>query len=159
MRKPLGTILFLLLWSLPLWAQTAADTSAAAHKLPETSQPLNMGWMLFKTAAVLALIIVLIFVSVYLLKKYVYRGFTSADNSDWIKVLSQFQIQPKKFIALVQVFDRLLVVGITDASIRTLSEISDPQTIQAYLEQMTKAPENWRGNKFLDMLKKNFQTK
>ena len=117
-----------------------------------------MGWLLFKTIAILILIIGLIFVSVYLLKRYVFGGSTLAKDSEWIQILGQIQIQPKKFVTLVRVMNRVILVGSTDSSMDTLAEFGDAASLQPFLEKMKTGPGNWNEGKFLGLFRKNLES-
>lgn len=150
--RMLTGLLFLM---APALAQTVADSSAA---MPH-AQSINMGWVLAKAILSLLLIIGLIFLSVYLLRKYVYRGYQSGSASEGMRILSQIQIQPKKFVALMQVYNRVLVVGITDAAMHTLTEFNDEESVRTILSQVEHAPDKWTQHKFLEMFKKNLQSK
>jgi flagellar biosynthetic protein FliO len=146
----IGLLLFLATISA---AQTASDSTAAVS--PES---IGMGWLLFKTIAILILIIGLIFVSVYLLKRYVFGGSTLAKDSEWIQILGQIQIQPKKFVTLVRVMNRVILVGSTDSSMDTLAEFGDAASLQPFLEKMKTGPGNWNEGKFLGLFRKNLES-
>ncbi len=137
------------------WAQTVADSTATMPR-PE---PIHMGWLLAKATLTLLLIIGLIFATVYLLRKYVYRGYSGSGSAEGLRILSQIQIQPKKFIALLQVYNRLLIVGISDASMHTLTEFRDPEEVRAILEQVHKPTEAWGQHKFIEFFKKSMQNR
>jgi flagellar protein FliO/FliZ len=66
-----------------------------------------------------------------------------------IKVLCTQMIMPKKFISIVKVDDKLLVLGVSDNSITLLKELEPSDEI----ETAPTAPKN--DNNLIDILKKN----
>lgn len=66
-----------------------------------------------------------------------------------INVLSSQMIMPKKFISVVKVADKLLILGVSEGSITLLKELDQP------IENAdTFIPGNVKNN-FVDLLKKN----
>ncbi len=155
MAKWIGTIVVILFATAVGFAQVSADSSTASPANPQT---INMGWLLLKTIGFLVLIIALIVVSVYLLKKYVFTGTSRVKDSDWLQVLAQTQIQPKKSLALVKVLDRVVLIGMSDASIQTLAEFENLSSIQSYLEKFEANPGSWNEGTFLGLMKKNLKS-
>ena len=149
----IGFILFL---PTVLFSQTGIDSSAVPP-LSKNTQSINMGWLLFKTMGVLVLIILLIFILVYFLKKYFFNSSTAGGDLECIQVLGQTQIRPKKFLALVKVLNRVILVGLTDSSMETLTEFEDTSKIQPYLDKLNKKPGKWNESRFLKIIKKNMQ--
>ena len=97
----------------------------------------------------LIIIIVLLYGVLLLVKKY---G-TSFKGNKYsvvpIKVLSSQMIMPKKFISIVRVEDKLLVLGVSDNSITLLKEL-EPS------EEAEEIPNHQKNdNNFLDLLRKN----
>ena len=140
-----------------LFAQSGADstTVAPAESSPQT---INIGWMLFKTIGILFLIIILILLLVFLLKKYVFRSSLRGKESDWIQILGQVQIQPKKFLTLVKVLDRVILVGMTDSSMVSLAEFEDLEKIEPLLETITRKPAAFNEGNFLGLFRKNLES-
>ena len=66
-----------------------------------------------------------------------------------IKVLSSQMIMPKKFISIVKVDDKLLVLGVSESSITLLKELEPSENI----EETPRTPKN--DNNFIDILRKN----
>lgn len=149
---------FRLFFSPLVFLQEGLDTARVVSPVP-SPEPLNMGWLLVKTAAFLILIVALILVSVYLLKKYVFGASAFGKNAEWIQVLGQIQIQPKKYLALVRVLDKVLLVGFSDSTMQTLTEFDDPEKIQPFLDRLEQQPSAWSEGRFLEIFKKNLQRK
>jgi len=138
--------------------QESLDTARVVSPV-NSPEPLNMGWLFIKTAAFLVLIVALILVTVFLLKKYVFGASAFGKNVEWIQVLGQIQIQPKKYLTLVQVLDRVLLVGLSDSAMQTLAEFDDLDKIQPFLDSLKQQPSAWNEGKFLEIFKKNLQRK
>lgn len=141
-----------------IWMQENLDSARVTTPVP-SAEPVNMGWMFVKTAAFLILIIALILLTVYLLRKYAFGATGPGKNNGWIQVLGQIQIQPKKYLALVQVLDRVLLVGLSDSAMQTLTEFDDLEKIQPFLESLKRQPSAWNERNFLEIFKKNLQRK
>ncbi|MDR3627400.1 MAG: flagellar biosynthetic protein FliO [Ignavibacteriaceae bacterium] len=70
-----------------------------------------------------------------------------------IKVLSTQMIMPKKFISIVKVDNKLLVLGVSENSITMLKELE--RTVE--VEETAYVPKN--ENNLIDILKKNLGIK
>jgi flagellar biosynthetic protein FliO len=107
----------------------------------------------------LVLVILLAFVVLFFVKKFVYKDFTGFSNKTNLsfKIISQVSLLPKKSIFLVKVFDRILVVGVTDVSMNILSEINDKGTIEDIESSFSE--KNADNTKFLNILKSNIGLK
>jgi flagellar protein FliO/FliZ len=104
-----------------------------------------------KVIFLLLFILGIIYGTLYLLKKYLYVTDKKGTKLIKIKVLSTQMILPKKFIQVVQVHDKILVLGISEHSITLLKEFED------FSDTLTDTENNkleFKDN-FLDILKKN----
>ena len=91
----------------------------------------------------------------FLIKKYGISLKGNKTGSVAINVLSSQMIMPKKFISVVKVDDKLLVLGVSDHSITLLKELDEPAPVQ-----VSKPYTAGDGkNNFLDLLKKNIGLK
>ncbi len=95
----------------------------------EQNSGISMTAQFVKLFFVFGLIVLLIYGTVWFLNKFVYRRGKGQSISQ-VTVVSTTLLAPKKFIYLVKVFDRLLVLGVTDNQISNLTEISDPEILQ-----------------------------
>ena len=88
-----------------------------------------------------ALIIVLggLFLVFYFSKRFIHARSGSVGDS-LIRVLSSNYIGAKKTIALVEVPDEILVLGITNDRISLLSKIENPETITQIKNNQKKKP-------------------
>jgi flagellar protein FliO/FliZ len=119
-----------------------------------------MNGMLIQAFGSLMLVVLLIFVVLYLLKKFVFRDFGTTigrKNSSEFKIVGQIMLQPKKYIYIIKFFDRMLVVGITDNNLNLLSEITDKESLINI--ENSFSPEKGNTNSFLDHLKSNLGIK
>jgi flagellar biosynthetic protein FliO len=139
------------------FAQEAADSSAVSP-LTESAEPLNMTWMFFKTMGLLAVIIILILISVYLIKKYIFNPSDISGESGWIRVLGQTQIHPKKILTLVMVLDRVILLGVTDSHVENLAEFNNTSEIQPLIESLDKKTGVWQDSRFLKLIKRNLES-
>jgi len=96
----------------------------------------------------LLLIIALLGGVLWFVKKYSYQSRNTGSLGIDIKVLSSKMILPKKYVSIVKVKDRLLVLGISDGSINLLKEFEVSPEDEMTFESSGK--EN-----FMDILKKN----
>ncbi len=131
---------------------------------PGLAQPTNatpaegmpgMGWLVIKTLAVLALIVVLIFVLVWAMKKLLGRNLGIAGEEGWFQILARVPLHQNQSIALVKVVDRVLLLGITDHCITNLGEVPDSPLIQKMLEKPASQPIS--GSVFQALLKGKLQ--
>jgi len=99
----------------------------------------------------LILIIGILYASLYFLRKYSFKTKKDVARIIDINVISNKMIMPKKFISVVQVKDKLLVLGISENSVSLLKELDMPENIPQIPESENES--------FLSMLKKNFGMK
>ena len=71
----------------------------------------------------LILIVVLLYGALLYIKKKGFRLRPAVSSKHGIEVLSTQPIMPKKYLSLIKVKDKVLVVGMTDNSISLLKEI------------------------------------
>jgi flagellar protein FliO/FliZ len=105
----------------------------------------------------LIIIVALLYGVLVLVKKYGYnlRGkeYTAID----IKVISTKMIMPKKYVSVIKVDNKLLVVGVCDNSINLLKELEDTELYLNPVEPQLQVPGN--SSSFLDLMKKNLGMK
>ncbi len=101
----------------------------------------------------LLIIIGLLYGVMFVIKKYGVSFKGKKNGSVNINVLSSQMIMPKKYISVVRVDDKLLVLGVSENSISLLKELDKP------LEENKPYSANIEKNNFLDILKKNLGLK
>ena len=101
----------------------------------------------------LLIIFGLLYAILIVVKKFSFTSKAKVSKSLSVNVISNQMILPKKYISVVRVKDKLLVLGISDASINLLKEIDyDEQLDQEFSNDDNKAS-------FLDVLKRNLISK
>ncbi|MCU7494808.1 MAG: flagellar biosynthetic protein FliO [Ignavibacteria bacterium] len=117
-------------------------------------------WNILKVIFLLIFILGLMYGTLYLARKYFFTFDKNSKKLVKIKVLSTQMLMPKKFIQVVQVHDKILVLGVSDHSINLLQEINgsvaarmvEEETVREDLRNNLK--DNFKDN-FVEILKKN----
>jgi len=95
----------------------------------EDNSGISLTAQFIKLFLVFGIIVLLIYGTIWFLNKFVYRR-GNGQSLSHVTVVSTTLLAPKKFIYLVKVFDRLLVLGVTDSQISNLTEINDPEILK-----------------------------
>ena len=99
-----------------------ADSSAAGSPIFSGTTFPDTGSLLLRTSGALLLVVALIFVVIFLLRRYVFSRSGSGPGLGEVRVLNTTFLGPKKSIHLVKVLNRVLVLGVSDTQMATLSE-------------------------------------
>jgi len=104
----------------------------------------------------LVFVILLLYAMLYFVKKYGIRFSPTQNQIAGIKLISTQQIMPKKYISLIKVEDKILIVGVSDSSFSLLKEIDCPEEFKNINQQVQKSvlPNNLK-----DIFKKNLGLK
>ena len=94
------------------------------------SQQVNMGTLLLRTVLSLVAVITLLYIGVFFLKKFVLHKNGSGRANTSLRVMDSTFLGPKKAVYLVEVVDRILILGVTDSQVSLLSEITDQETLK-----------------------------
>jgi flagellar protein FliO/FliZ len=107
---------------------------------------------ILKSFLPLILIIGLLYAVLYFIKKNGISLGGKKSNLIKIEVLSTQSIMPKKYISVVRIQDKFLILGISDHSVSLLKEVENIE-----LDELPALP----GNKenFMDIFKKNIGMK
>lgn len=108
---------------------------------------------IIKAIIPLLVIVGLLYGVLFFIKKYGVSFKGKRNGSVNINVLSSQMIMPKKYISVVRVDDKLLVLGVSENSISLLKELDKS------LEESKPYAANVEKNNFLDLLKKNLGLK
>lgn len=107
-------------------------------------------WDIVKVFVILLIMLGVMYLLLYLVKKYLYSFDKKSSNKLKIKVLSTQTILPKKYVSVIEFHNQLYLIGVSDQSINLLDKlnqfVNDPNPDQ---EVNTGSPN------FLKLLKKN----
>ncbi len=132
-----------------------ADTSSVPPPTP--SPAFHLGWMLAKTVFSLLLIIALIFGLVFVMKRYFGQQLPGSMGREGFQILAKFPLQPKQSLMLVKVFERILLLGVTESSITLLAEFEPNQDIQKIISRLEQGGRPFPDGKFWQIVKKQMQ--
>ncbi len=136
-------------------ADPLADSSSVA--LGSGPAPINFGWLLMKTVASLIFIIALIFGMVLVFKRYFGNHLPGTRYQEGFRIIARLPLQPKQSLALVKVFDRIVLIGITDSTISMLSEYKENQEVQKIISTLQQPSLNSDRNRFFKLIKKEME--
>ena len=105
--------------------------------LSEDNRPPTLGPVKFISG--ILIVFGLLFLSIWVLKKFMNRPGSVIAGGAHVQVLHNFHLAPKKKISLVRAYDRFIIVGMTDHSINTLAEITDPDEMRAIEEKLEES--------------------
>lgn len=117
---------------------------------------------IIKVIFLLIFILGLMYGTLYLARKYFFTFDKNSKKLIKIKVLSTQMIMPKKYIQVVQVHDKILVLGVSDHSINLLEEINSSVTSRLVEEETVRHEGSFKDNfkdNFVEILKKNLGMK
>jgi flagellar biogenesis protein FliO len=116
-------------------------TSPGGHlRLAEGTAPgPNMGMLLLRTLLALGLLVAIISLGAYGIRRLAGRNTAGAPSSK-MQVLGSVFLGPKRALYAVHTSDRVLIIGVTEAQISLLTEIADPEKVAAFVAGTTKVP-------------------
>lgn len=117
----------------------AHETVAAASVLPSGDALPDTTGLVTRMALSLLTVVVLIWGVVQLLKRFGPGG-TGAASGRHIRVLDRAYIAPKKSIYVVQIGEKAMAVGVSDAQITPLTDLDLDETLARYAEPETARP-------------------
>ncbi|MFO8032374.1 MAG: flagellar biosynthetic protein FliO [Desulfohalobiaceae bacterium] len=101
---------------------------------------ISLGLASLKVAGSLLLLLGLILLGFYLLKRFGPRAGLRFAAGEQIKLLGQVSLGPKRQLVLVRFLNRLLLLGVTETNIQLLAEADDEQKNQNHFQsQLQKA--------------------
>lgn len=83
-----------------------------------------MEWIFVKMILSLGAVLALMFALVYVLKRFVMPGAQAPGQRLDIEVLGRKALQPKKSVVVLKIADRVVVVGVSDSGMQTLTEFA-----------------------------------
>jgi flagellar biosynthetic protein FliO len=96
---------------------------------------------ILKMLAALAVVIALIYLAIYLLKKFMGRGRVGGGKARVLEILETAYIDPKKSLSLVRVADKSVLIGVTDNQISMLTELDAQKTLALFAAEQANGEE------------------
>ncbi len=87
-----------------------------------------MGWVILKTLFSLAAVLGLMFALVFLMKKFFYGSRSQSSSAVEIEILGSRTLAPKRSVYVLQVMEKVIVVGMTEQGMQTLTEMDGSVT-------------------------------
>ncbi|MEE9277328.1 MAG: flagellar biosynthetic protein FliO [Dehalococcoidia bacterium] len=87
----------------------------------------------------LALVALVIWVSIYVLRKFVNRSSRTSSESGAVKVLETIGLASNRVVYLIEAGDRILVVGSTPNQMTLLAELDEPEVVSALRNDANQA--------------------
>lgn len=113
----------------------------------------DQGWVaVLKMLFWMVLVVAAIYGGARLIKRYVPAA-RNMFGAGTLKVVGRTFLSPKQSILLVRVGRRMLVVGVTPASMSALAEISDPEELEYINNEMAGSGKGRDGGEFKQNLK------
>jgi flagellar protein FliO/FliZ len=110
-----------------------------------------------QTLLIVFLLLGMMYGALYFIRKNLYGvGLKSNDRSK-IKIISITPLMPKKFLAVVEINDKILILGITDHNITLLDKEEKFENDKEYSSQNLQQKK--KESNFIDLLKKNLGLK
>jgi|GEM_PF-1526471 len=146
---------FALFILLPVSLSFAAQNSDSLT-FSDISSPALSIWAVMKIFFLLAIVIALILAAVWALKK-LSPNLAAGKTAGVIRILSSAYLGPKRAFILVEVLDRIMLVGITETDIALIAEFNDPQEVAEI--RARAAGKNFPGEQFSSVLTSFFKKK
>ncbi|MBO4319836.1 MAG: flagellar biosynthetic protein FliO [Treponema sp.] len=95
---------------------------------PVKSSPLSTVWVFFKMILVLGIVLAIIWIIFKLMKR---SSDTDKSNDEFLRKVSSITISPGKSVQIITLIDKAYLLGVSDNSVNLITEIDDPELIQA----------------------------
>ncbi|UCC79194.1 MAG: flagellar biosynthetic protein FliO [Candidatus Zixiibacteriota bacterium] len=128
---------------------TTVDTTLVP---PATDYSPSLAGIIFKLLVSMILIVGLIYLSVYLIKKMNNRATGGGIVGDTIKIMGRTFISPKQSLYLVKIGQRYAILGATESNINMITELSE-QEARDFDNRENKPLSISAGSKFADIFK------
>jgi len=102
----------------------------------------DTGFNLLGIFSAILIVFGLLILFLHLLRKFVYRPLGGLTSGKHFQLLQQFHLGPKKTIALVKVYGKLLLLGVTESTITNLLEIQDEEEVADIESRINEARKN-----------------
>ena len=112
------TFLYLFLFSLLPYALGADEITPALDLSPG-----HFKISFFKTLAVIAFCLILIFLALWFFKRFANQKFFNLNEAHHIKIIEKRPISPKSILYLIQVGNRQIVIAESQLEVRAIQEM------------------------------------
>ena len=112
-----------------------------------------MGWVLLQTLLSLAAVLALMVAVIYAMKRWLFGAPVKQQSQVPIEILGYRTLQPKRAIYVLQVQEKTIVVGVSEAGFQPLCEL-EGQVLDHETNMMTNANTEMSPS-FLQFLKEN----
>lgn len=119
-------------------SQTASDSTATVPSVSQEILP-----TLSRIGISLLVIIVVIYGSVFLLKKLSGQRLGGGARGKTVKIIEQTYIAPKKSVCLLKMADRAILIGITDTNINLLTECNWDELPEMQKQQLQRSEQGF----------------
>jgi flagellar protein FliO/FliZ len=147
---PASFLLVALLFAGDIFAQTGVTDSASVS--PQNIYSPSLFGIVIKLIISMVVIVGLIYLSMYFLKKINSRAAGGGIIGDTIKIIGRTFLSPKQSLYLVKIGDRYAIIGATEQSVSMIGELSEKEA--AKFESQGKAPgDSSPRSKFTELFK------
>ena len=134
----------------------SSDTLFANGQLSELNTNINFLGLFLKSVGALILIALLIFITVYFLRQIYKVKNGKGFSNNFVNIIGSTFLSPKKSIYLVEICERVLVLGVTDTDISILTEFDKDELNLNNLKAQKEMSNNSKINVFPDRLTQVF---
>jgi flagellar biosynthetic protein FliO len=118
----------------------AQDTLKTVPALPEIDYNPGIISILFKLILSLVIIIGLIYLSIFMLKRFSNRTFSNSDGL--VKIIAKSHLTPKQSLFIVKLGLSYAVLGVSESSVNLIKELA-PEEVES-LKQNSEKPKSFQ---------------
>lgn len=118
--RPMAAVSGLLAWLAPAAA-------LAQEKAPVLGEDPSMGLALVKMLAALGLVLGLLLVAYWALRRFTPLGRAAGAASGGLRLLGRLPLGGKAWLSVVEAGGEVLIVGVTEQSVNLLARVEDPE--------------------------------
>ncbi|MEE9442135.1 MAG: flagellar biosynthetic protein FliO [candidate division Zixibacteria bacterium] len=147
--------LLLVLFIIPIMADNEMPVEAVQNQQSAVQNPASDGPevpsitsevlpSLSRIGIALAVIVAIIYLTVFLLRKLSGNGLGRAARGKTVQVVEHTYLAPKKSVCLLKMADRAILVGITEANINLLTECEWDELPEENRQMITKSSKGFQ---------------
>ena len=111
-------------------------------------------WDIVQIFLILAVMMGIMYILLYLVKKYFYSFEKKGGVDSRVQILSTQAILPKKYVSVIKFNDSVYLLGVSDQSVNLIDKLGS-----TYLENSNDEKSNTEKPNFLQLLKSNMGIK